>query len=129
MLVECVTEFLADEGQLEVYVVGVGGLQVFQQGAYGYAVGVVAVVIAVDGEVDDGQEGVGIYVLTLANFGHGLVAEAQIDTETSQTLKDVAVVSDDVDHLVVSFIGFLLFHNAVVGVGANILLCFDICKE
>ena len=60
------------------------GLQVMQQGRYGKHLVGLEFTIAVDGIVDDGQEGIGIHLIILTSLLYGLVTEAQTDAKATQ---------------------------------------------
>ena len=81
--IDALLQFPADEGQLEVKVVAVAGLQVVQQG--GHADALVAIVdgVVVDGVVDHGQEGVAVNTIQLTGLFHGLVAKTEMNAECS----------------------------------------------
>ena len=87
------------------------GAEILHQRGDGKAVDVSLVAIAVDGEVDDGKEGVGVNVLVFAHLFDGLVAKSQIDAKRAKALKDIVVVAYDGYQLVVGLIHFLIFHT------------------
>ena len=108
---DALLQFATDEGELEVEVVGVAGLEVVEEGGDADAVVVLEVGLVVDGEVDDGQEGVGVYVVHLAGLADGLVAEAEVDAEGAQGLQYAVVVLDEGDHLVTGFVHLEVLHD------------------
>ena len=55
-----------------------------QQGRYGKHLVGLEFTIAVDGIVDDGQEGIGIHLIILTSLLYGLVTEAQADAKATQ---------------------------------------------
>ena len=110
LFVESLHKFLSDERQLEVDVVGMGSLEIMQKRRQRQAVGIVVLLIAIDGKVDHRQESIGIHLLLLTYLLDCLVAEAQVDAEATEALQYVVIVTNDADHLVVSFIHLLILH-------------------
>ena len=81
-----------------------------QQGRYGEAVGIVILLIPIDGEIDHSQESIRVHILFLAHLTYGLVAKTKVNAETAQTLEDIVIVTDNADQLVVSLIHLLILH-------------------
>ena len=79
-------------------------LQVCQQGLYGNPFIGAFRRIAVDKEVDNGEECMAVYILAATHFADRLVTESQADAEGAESLKHAVVVADDVNHLVVSLV-------------------------
>ena len=75
---------------------------------------VLGIAIAIDGEVDYGEEGVGVNVVILAGFLNGLVAEAQVDAKASQHLQEVVVIAYQRYHLVVGLVHLLISHTFLI---------------
>ena len=109
--IEAVLEFLPDEGQLEVEVVLVAGVEVVEQRGHTELLVVLVVTIPINGEIDDGKEGVGIHAVVVTGFTDGLVAEAQGDAEAAKGLQQVVIITDEGDHLVIGLILFLILHT------------------
>ncbi len=86
------------------------GLEIMNQGRDGQTVALVEVLMTVDAEIDNGQEGVGVYILFLAHFFDGLVAKTQVDAETAKALQNAIVVGNERDHLVACLIHLLILH-------------------
>ena len=86
-------------------------LEIMQQRGHRNTPILVTLPIAVDREIHYCEEGVCVHVLVFAYFLHRLVAKAQVDSEASQTLKDVVIVGDECNHLIVGLVHFLITHD------------------
>ena len=109
--IDALLELTAYEGQLEVEVILVAGLEVVHEGGHGELVVVLADAIPIYCEIHHGEEGVGIDAVHLTGLTHGLVAETEVDSERTERLENVVIVLDERDHLVVGLIKFHLFHH------------------
>ena len=71
----------------------------------------IALSITVDREIHYSKECVGVHVLVLTHLLHRFVSKAQVNAKASQTLKDVVIVGDECNHLIVGFVHFLITHD------------------
>lgn len=109
-LVEGAFQFAPDGRKLVVEVVLVARTEILDERGQGNAVGIVEVAIAIDREIDDGEEGIGIYLLLLADLADRLVAKTKMDAKAAETLEQVVIVADKADHLILFLVCFLNFH-------------------
>ena len=58
--------------------------------------------------------GLSVLFWTVGRIINRFVTKAQIDTETTQALKDVVIIANNADHLVISFIHLLIFHRCFI---------------
>ena len=82
-LVEGAFQFAPDGRKLVAEVVLVARTEILDERGQGNAVGIVEVAIAIDREIDDGEEGIGIYLLLLADLADRLVAKTEMNAECS----------------------------------------------
>ena len=66
--------------------------------------------IAVDGEIDHGQKGVGVYTVEAARLVDGLVAKAHINAKRAQGLQHTVVVFNQCHHLVGGLVHLQVLH-------------------
>ena len=66
--------------------------------------------VSIDGEIDDRQECISIYILLVADFAYRLVSEAKTNAEAAETLQQVVIILDKIDHLVFRLIHLLILH-------------------
>ena len=114
VLIKRLYQLFAYERELKINVVSMRSLEIMQQCGQRQTRGIIVLLVAVDGKVHHRQEGISIYSLLFANLSHSLVAKAQIDTETTQALKDVVIIANNADHLVISFIHLLILHRCCI---------------
>ncbi len=93
-------QFAPDGRKLVAEVVLVARTEILDERGQGNAVGIVEVAIAIDREIDDGEEGIGIYLLLLADLADRLVAKTEMDAKAAETLEQVVIVADKADHLI-----------------------------
>ena len=87
------------------------GTQILHQGRNGKSFHIVKIAITVDGKVNHSQKGIGIYLLLLAHFAHGLVTKAKTDAETAQALQQIIIVLYQRNHLIIRLIHLLILHS------------------
>ena len=69
----------------------------------------------------------------LTSLPYGLVAKAEIDTETTQSLQQVIIVFDKCNHLIFGLIHLQILHTAIYLIiyidGAKVLNLRDSCNS
>ena len=114
ILVQRLCQLPADEWQLEVKKIGMTGLQIVHQRRHTDQFVGFKLPIAVDGIVYHRQESIGIYIVILTCFLHGLVTKAKADAEAAERLQQVVIVADQGYHLVVRLIHLLILHRRML---------------
>ena len=85
----------------------------------------IALSITVDREIHYSKEGIGVHVLVLTYLLHRFVSKAQVNAKASQTLKDVVIVGDECNHLIVGFVHFLITHDTTFLILIKSMDCFS----
>ena len=109
-LADALLQLATDEGQLEVEIVGMAGLQVVQQRRHADALVIIIIGEVVDGEVDHRQESIGVYPVHLTGLSHRLVAKPQVDAKAAKCLQHTIIILDERDHLVLWLIHLQVLH-------------------
>ena len=80
-LADAFLQLTTDEGQLEVEIKGMAGLQIVQQRGYADVLVILIIGEVVDGEVDHSQKRVCVDIVHVARLAYGLVTKAKVNTE------------------------------------------------
>ena len=86
VFVQCFGQLFAHEGQLKLNVIGMRGLEIFEQSGHRDVLGLVLSIITINGKINNSQERIGVNVLAFAHLLHGFIAETQTNAKATKAL-------------------------------------------